>query len=147
MGHLSRLGFFQDSTGSQIRPHVIDVHGSPGNSGAAVIVFVPRQDNTVADPMFLRIVGNFREEVGSYTPYQIQITNAMGYAPGLELVSAQDITNRIGIAVKTKANPSLTDIIPVQELVGLRDSKEFQSALITAAQNRQHYVISDWPQN
>lgn len=71
LGHLSRLGFYQDSTGVQIRPHVIDVHGSPGNSGAAVIVFVPRKDHTVADPMFLGSVGNFREEVGSYTPSRV----------------------------------------------------------------------------
>jgi hypothetical protein len=144
LGHLSRLGFCQDSTGFQIRSHVIDVHGSPGNSGAAVVVFVPRKDNTVADLMFLGIVGNFREELGSYTPYQILMTNAMSRESGLELVSAQDITNRMGIAIKTKANPNLTDVIPVQELVGLRDSKEFQAALRMMVQNRQQYVITNW---
>jgi hypothetical protein len=50
----------------------------------------------------------------------------------------------MGIAIKTKANPNLTDVVPVQELVGLRDSKEFQAALRMVVLNRQQYVITNW---
>jgi hypothetical protein len=145
MGHLSRIGFIKDMSSIQVRPHVIDVHSSPGNSGASVIVYVPRNDASVADLMFLCIIQGFREEAGSYVPYQIPLAQAQDAQASIEFVSAQGATNRMVLAIKTVANPNLTEVIPVHELVSLRDSKEFQAALTFLVTNKTKYEFLTTP--
>ena len=143
VGHLSRLGFQKTSTGIQVRPHVIDVHSSPGNSGASVIVWVPRKDASVSAPMLLGIVQGFYEETGSYKPYRIPLTQTSEQTNTIAFVSANNATtNRFALALRTLANPNLTLVIPVHELVNLKDSKEFQLAAALMGLNRSQYEQS-----
>ena len=142
-GHISRLGFYKSSNGLQVRPHIIDVHSSPGNSGATVIAWVPRKDGSVSEPMFLGIVEGFNQEMGSYVP--VSSNGIQGQADSLNLVSSEGTTNRMALAFKTIANPNLTDVIPVYDLVNLRDSQEFISAVNWMGQNRPLYDMSILP--
>ena len=84
-GHLSRLGFYKHDNDIDVRSHVIDLHSSPGNSGATVEVLVPRKDGIVTIPMFLGIVQGFSEESGSYVPYQAPITNSAVHPTSITL--------------------------------------------------------------
>jgi len=145
-GHLSRLGFYDLGNGKfNVRPHVIDLHTSPGNSGATVLVWVPRKDQQISEPMFLGIVQGFNEEQGSYVPYEAPVTNASVHQTSINLVSEQNgTTNQVAVVLKTKANPNLTFIIPVHELVGLKDSKEFIIAANTMFANPQAFEVFDF---
>jgi hypothetical protein len=135
LGHLSRIGFAEMANGvSVVRPHVIDLHSSPGNSGACVMLVVPQtnSDVSVTQFMFLGVVEGFREEQGSYIPYDAPVTNKVRIT-NLHLVSAKTgATNSVALAVKTVANPNLTNVIPVHELVGLRNSSDFAKVLQVA---------------
>jgi len=143
VGHLSRLGFKSVSNTAAIRHHVIDIHSSPGNSGATVVVWTPDKDGHISQPMFLGIVHGFLEEGDSYKQYQIPLPQASTQTNTISLVSAESATtNRFVLAFKTIANPNLTDIIPVHELLGLRDSQEFLSALAMMSQNKARYSFS-----
>ena len=140
MGHLARLGFYEEPDGTfAIRPHIIDVHSSPGNSGAAVLINVPSKDFLTSRSLFLGIVQGFNEEAGGYTPYDAPLKTQ---GTSITLVSAQTgITNQVAVAIKTIANPNLTFVTPVYELVGLRDSKEFQTALLQLLLNINKYEV------
>ncbi len=143
-GHLSRLGFYDLGNGNfNIRPHVIDLHSSPGNSGATVLVWVPKKDQITSNPMFLGIVQGFKDEEGSYVPYEAPVTNSI-HQTSINLVSEQNgTTNQVAVALKTIANPNLTYIIPVHELVGLKDSKEFQIACAMSFGNQRTFEVFD----
>lgn len=143
MGHLSRLGFQSVSNTVAIRHHVIDIHSSPGNSGATVVVWTPDTDGHISKGMFLGIVHGFFEESDSYRQYQIPLSQTATQTNTISLVSAGTATtNRFVLAFKTIANPNLTDVIPVHELLGLKDSQEFLSALAIMAQNKSLYSFS-----
>jgi hypothetical protein len=145
-GHLSRLGFYDLGNGKfNVRPHVIDLHSSPGNSGATVLVWVPRKDQQISEPMFLGIVRGFNEEQGSYVPYEAPVTNSSVHQTSINLVSEQNGTaNQVAVALKTIANPNLTFIIPVHELVRLKDSKEFIIAANLMLANHQAFEVFDF---
>jgi hypothetical protein len=145
-GHLSRLGFYDLGNGNfNIRPHIIDMHSSPGNSGATVLVWVPRKDQQISEPMFLGIVRGFNEEQGSYVPYEAPVTNSSVHQTSINLVSEQNgTTNQVAVALKTIANPNLTFIIPIHELVGLKDSKEFIIAANIMLANPQVFEVFDF---
>lgn len=145
-GHLSRLGFYDLGNGNyNIRPHVIDLHSSPGNSGATVLVWVPKKDQSTSSPMFLGIVQGFNDEQGSYVPYEAPVTNSQVHQTSINLVSEQSgVTNEVAVALKTIANPNLTFVIPVHELVGLKDSKEFQIACAMSFGNPKVFEAFDY---
>ena len=145
-GHLSRLGFYDLGNGKYyVRQHVVDLHSSPGNSGAIVLVWVPRKDQSVSEQMFLGIVQGFKDEQGAYVPYDAPVTNTSTRQTSMNLVSEQNgNTNQVALALKTIANPNLTYIIPVHELVGLKDSKEFQIAASMMLQNPQAFEVFDY---
>jgi len=145
-GHLSRLGFYDLGNGKfNVRSHVIDMHSSPGNSGATVLVWVPRKDQQISEAMFLGIVQGFKDEQGSYVPYEAPVTNSSVHSTSINLVSEQNgATNQVAVALKTIANPNLTFIIPVHELVGLKDSREFQMAMGIALVNLKSYEAFDF---
>jgi len=142
-GHLSRLGFYNLGNGRfEIRPHVVDLHSSPGNSGATVMICVPHSDQTVVEYMFLGIVQGFKDEQGAYVPYEAPLTNSSVHRTSINLVSEQNgTTNQVAIALKTIANPNLTYIIPVYELIGLKDSKDFLVATGMMLANPQAYEV------
>lgn len=143
IGHLSRLGFSVLPSGVPfVRSHVIDLHASPGNSGATVIMMVPKDDQSVSQPTFLGIVQGFPEESSSYIPYEAPITNSVREVPTLCLVNtSRSETNQIALSFKTIANPNLTYIIPVHELVGLWHSESFMKAILVMLANRPRYTL------
>jgi hypothetical protein len=143
IGHLSRLGFYRLSTGTPlIRSHVIDLHSSPGNSGATVLLIVPRKDHSIADYFFLGIVQGFNEELGSYSDYRAPLTNIPSNITSLRLISANgNTTNVVAISKKTIANPNLTFVTPVHELISLRDSPTFMQAAQYMGAHRDKYEI------
>jgi len=147
-GHLSRLGFYDLGQGkSSIRSHVIDLHSSPGNSGSTVVVIVPAKgaDHTTSENMFLGIVQGFKDEQGSYVPYEAPLTNASTHKTSINLVSEQSgNTNQVAVTLKTIANPNLTYVIPVHELIGLKDSNEFRIAAALMISNSQAYEVFDF---
>lgn len=145
IGHLSRLGFYRTPDGINIiRPHIIDMHSSPGNSGATVLLLVPKPDHSVATPMFLGIVQGFPEETGSYIPFKAPITNNTSESTSMLLVSADSKqTNQVALTFKTVANPDLTTVIPVHELVGIQTSQEFLTAVVLMIQNQSSYEAFD----
>lgn len=140
-GHLSRLGFQHLPDNTQvIRNHVIDLHSSPGNSGATVLVYVPTTDQKVSQPMFLGIVQGFPEETGSYIPYEAPLTTSSSTNPNFTLVNAEtQETNHIALTIKTIANPDLTSLVPVHELVGVGKTKMFLDAALIMTQNEKQY--------
>jgi hypothetical protein len=142
VGHLSRLGFSTSTDGTTfIRPHVIDIHSSFGNSGAPVLVEVPAKDLSVCRPFFLGVVKGFNDEMGAYVPYDAPLTNEEA---ALTLVGKKTgTTNQVAITIRTVANPNLTYVTPVHELFGLRDSPDFQAVLNQAALNQESYEILD----
>lgn len=140
-GHLSRLGFYKVGDKSFVRQHVVDIHSSPGNSGATVEVLVPHKDMTVSVPMFLGIVQGFNEEADSYVPYQATVTNSF-HETSITLVNQQNgNTNQIALALKTVANPSLSFVMPVNELVSIKNSTNFMYAAGMMLQNQNAYEI------
>ncbi|MGD9873663.1 MAG: hypothetical protein AB7T27_05260 [Kiritimatiellia bacterium] len=145
IGHLSRLGFYRTPDGARlVRPHVIDMHSSPGNSGATVLVLVPKPDQSLTQPMFLGIVQGFPEETGSYIPYKAPLTNLTSESTSMLLVSAERAeTNQVALTFKTVANPDLTTVIPVHELVGIRASPAFASAAFIMSTNQKLYETLD----
>lgn len=146
IGHLSRVGFLKLPNGQwHIRPHVIDMHSGPGNSGASVVLHVPtNKEGTapgtdVCQYMFLGIVMGFKEEIGSYIPYEALVTNRVKETQ-LNLVTADGgVSNNVAIAIKTVANPNLTYVVPVHELALLRDSEEYKTAVAIMGSNKQNY--------
>jgi hypothetical protein len=145
-GHLSRLGFYDLGNGKyNIRPHVIDLQSSPGNSGATVLVWVPKKDQSTSNPMFLGIVQGFNDERGSYVPYDAPVTNSQVHHTSINLVSEQSgVTNEVAVSLKTIADPNLTFIIPVHELVELINSRDFQIACAMSLGNPQVFEASDY---
>ncbi len=84
--------------------------------------------------MFLGIVQGFSEERGGYIPYDAPLTNEQKTA--LTLVSEQTgATNQVAVTIKTIANPNLTYVTPVHELVGIKNSPGFQTAIESEAEN------------
>jgi hypothetical protein len=145
VGHLSRFGFMTMPDGSTaIRPHVIDLHASPGNSGATVVVMIPRTDRSVSEPSFLGIVQGFAEESGSYRPYEAPISNVVKRIDTLSLVTSNGLqTNQVALSLTAIANPNLTFVIPVHELVNLRNSPLYMSAVQMMVANKSKYLILD----
>lgn len=140
IGHLSRLGFYETSTGqSIIFPHVIDLHSSPGNSGAMVVVNVPKKDSSTTEFMLLGVIQGFLEEQDSYVPYDAVITNRAPHETSLTLVSSDGLTNHVAVSLKTVANPDLSNVIPVHELHGIRDSPDFRIAVNMMSENAKLY--------
>ncbi len=144
IGHLSRPGFYETKEGIHlVRPHVIDMHSSPGNSGATVILLVPKPDNSETQPMFLGIIQGFKEEKGSYVPYDAMITNRTEPVSMLLVNQLSGDTNQVALAFKTIANPDLTSVIPVHELVNLRTSHDFLVSVVLMIQNQHLYQRYD----
>ena len=145
VGHLSRLGFYRMADGIQtIRPHVVDIHSSPGNSGATVLVLAPASDHSNTKPMFLGIIQGFPEETGSYLPFNAPVTNTSTETVNFLLVNADTSkTNQVALALKTIANPDLSTVIPVHELAGIRASQEYLTAVMIMAQNQSLYERYD----
>lgn len=142
IGHLSRIGFYEHQKGTNtIRPHVVDIHSSPGNSGATVVLYVPVENELKSTPMFLGIIQGFKEEQDAYVPYQAPITN-VGTETSLTLLSASKRTKtKVAIALKTLANPNLSYVIPVYELSTLRNATTFQEAVNFMGNNKNLYEI------
>lgn len=141
LGHIARMGFYTSPDGNTIcRPHVIDIHSSPGNSGALVIVWVPATDMSVSKPHLLGIVQGFNEEIGSYQEYKATVTSETADASSLLLVNtATHTTNAVALSFKTVANPNLTYVTPIYELTTLPSSTSFLMAAAMMIQNRNLY--------
>jgi hypothetical protein len=142
--HLSRTGFTRMPDGTlHVRPHVIDMHSSKGNSGAIAIAYVSQQVGANSAIMFLGIVQGFIEERGGYEEYRAPIREASTIP--LQLVNnATGATNNVAITIKTIANPNLTLITPVHELTTLRNSSEFIGACLWMASHKSEYeMLSD----
>jgi len=144
VGHLSRIGFAKLPNGNVVtRPHVIDLHASPGNSGATVVIHVPRNKDgkSVSEPMFLGVIAGFREETNSYEPYKAPLSPTSQDCT-LTLVSKEaGTTNTVALSIKTVANPNLTYVIPAFELGNLRESQDFLAATIIMGQNKARYEM------
>lgn len=142
IGHLSRLGFNRLSQGNPtIRSHVIDLHSSPGNSGATVLLIVPKKDSSATESLFLGIVQGFMEEQNSYIDYQAPLTNIPSNISSMQLIGADNTTNTVAITKKTIANPNLTLVTPVHELKNLTASPSFIAAASCVVQNKDKYQI------
>jgi len=147
-GNISRIGFTDLPDGTvHTRPHVIDMHAGPGNSGAAVIVYVPCNLQGTAPGvetckyMFLGVVMGFRPEQGSYVPYDATVTNRARNLT-LNLVSTENATtNAVALSVKTIANPDLAHVVPAHELAELRESDEFARARDQMWLSRKQYRV------
>jgi len=148
MGHLARLGWDEIYNGNVItRPHVIDLHSSPGNSGATVVVYGTTEDKTKYFPRFLGIIQGFREETDSYKPYEALITNRLAIGSSvLTLVNAETAkTNNIVVTKITVANPNLTSVTPVHELIGLGRNRGFLDVVVNMGETVKDYQATDGP--
>jgi hypothetical protein len=125
-----------------VRPHLVDIHSSPGNSGATVVVNVPKPDGSVAEPMFLGVIQGFKEEADSYLPYSAPITNAVTETT-LNLVSSDGHTNQVAVAIKTPANPNLSLVTPVHELATILSAPRFAAACMLMGSNKSRYRLMD----
>jgi hypothetical protein len=145
-GHLARLGWDWISETNWItRSHVIDMHASPGNSGATVCLNVVLDNQKVCRPFFLGIVQGYQEEASSYKPFEAPIkplnTSAI-------VLTADDgtSTNQVALTIKTPANPDLTSVTPVDELIGLWDSLDFKTSIAVMMLKSSEYKISSGPE-
>lgn len=146
IGHLSRLGWISLPDGTTItRPHVIDLHSSPGNSGATVVLNVITKESEVRAPFFLGVIQGYMEEQSSYVHYEAPVKVATTEGTVLTTGDGKE-TNRVAVAVKTKANPNLTSVTPVDELVGLRKSPKFLQVLATMISIRSQYSVEYGPE-
>ena len=143
IGHLSRLGWQKLPNGKRLtRPHVLDAHTSPGNSGATVVLNVIQEDQKVRRSYLLGVIQGYLEEEGSYETYEAPVKVPTG---GITLTASDNSTNTVAMAVKTKANPDLTNVIPVHELVGLRNRPEWRNVLKPMMMIREKYRVSKGP--
>lgn len=144
IGHLSRLGWRRLSDGTvSTRPHVLDAHTSPGNSGATVVINVVTDDSKVRFPYLLGVIQGYVEEAGSYEAFEAPIKTP---DKRITLTTADNsITNSVAVTIKTKANPDLTNVIPVNEAVGLRNRQEWTRAIITMTSLKDRYIVSYGP--
>lgn len=144
-GHLSRLGWdWISETNCITRSHVIDMHSSPGNSGATVALNVIPENTRTRRPFFLGIVQGYQEEASSYRPFEAPIKSID--TSSLVLTSEDGkTTNRVALAIKTPANPDLTSVTPVDELVGIRETKEFKKALAVMLLGQHLYHVWNGP--
>jgi hypothetical protein len=144
LGHLSRLGYIRLPNGTTfIRQHLIDIHSSPGNSGANVMLLVP-EGALGSAPMFLGVVQGYNEEAVELVPYDAQITNLQNAINNLTIpTGGTNQTTMLARSLRPPANPNVTAVTPVHELIGLKDNKEFVAALGTMRENPQLYQIFD----
>jgi len=131
VGHLSRLGWCVLPNGSVFaRDHVIDIHTSPGNSGATAIIWAVIKERESNLPMFLGVVSCFIEERSAYRTYDAPIKRIT--SDKIQLVNASNNeTNTFALSTLTPSNPDLTSIVPVDELVGLASRPAFVAAANT----------------
>jgi hypothetical protein len=106
-----------------------------------VLVMVPKADMTTCTPMFLGVVLGFNEEYNSYKEYEAPLRQ---HKTTLTLVSEQTgLTNEVALSVKTIANPNLTFVTPVFELVNIRNNREFQEAVLGSWNMESRYETYD----
>lgn len=135
-GHLARLGHYSLSdTNSFSRDHVVDLHSSHGNSGG--LVFTISEKNQF---MLLGVVHGFLEDLDAYRKYEASITNRTS----VTLVNQQkQTTNSLAITYVTEANPNLTLVTPVDELIGLTRSVSFQQVINGMLRSAGEYGFCD----
>lgn len=116
-GHIARIGTHSTvETNSFTRHHLIDIHASPGNSGAVVLAL--SNEKTA----LLGLVHGFIEEGDAYRSYEAPVTNKVS----LVLVNDPTLaTSTVALTIVTKANPNLTLVTPVDELAALMDDPSF----------------------
>lgn len=144
-GHLSKLGWDWISETNWIsRSHVIDMHASPGNSGATVTLNVILEDSRSRRPFFLGIVQGYQEEASSYRSFEAPIKSIDTGAITLTSSDNQQ-TNQVALSIKTLANPDLTSVTPVDELVGIWGRQDFMEAIAVMLLGQSLYQVWTGP--
>lgn len=129
--HLSRLGLYGlHTTNAFLRSHVVDLHASHGNSGAPVWLFTK-----TGEPILLGLIESFKEE---FSPKTVEAPVTEKFVLALPEIKISQ-TNLVAQVPLPEANPALTFVTPVDELVAVCNSTNLPAILSTVDSMKHEY--------